>query len=324
MRRGAVTVVPRAARSSRESKDPSDFNGDYDAIRASLMAEKPAVSIGIATTLNWLSDLSFGSPAQRRVVGGGVDALARAYGRFIDALPYKRQDGRALPQRSREGGIDEAAKLRRAKVRETARLEDVKAYWRDKGMQDGFATYTAEYVLTLADAVRNGTIARGDAEVQTLVSDVFELSARAETVAAICLCSIPEALKVAYGYPEILVTPSSAIVSRLAALKTLMPGADVALIMRLNAKAFLERDVVDIKRRFDALQTAFPGVKVGKLIEHDPELLLIDVDAGVAALRELWTPEQFSRSDDDNPFFAEELALAIRAVSGNGPEQYGG
>jgi hypothetical protein len=160
--------------------------------------------------------------------------------------------------------------------------------------------------------------------VQTLVSDVFELSARAETVATICLCSIPEALKLAYGYPEILVTPSSAIVSRLAALKTLMPGADVALIMRLNAKAFLERDVVDIKRRFDALQTAFPGVKVGKLIEHDPELLLIDVDAGVAALRELWTPEQFSRSDDDNPFFAEELALAIRAVSGNGPEQYGG
>ena len=49
-------------------------------------------------------------------------------------------------------------------------------------------------------------------------------------------------------------------------MKTLMPGADVALIMRLNAKAFLERDVVDIKRRFDALQTAFPGVKVGKLI----------------------------------------------------------
>ena len=324
--RGARTVVPRAARSSRASKDPSDFNGDYDAIRASLMAEKPAVSIGIATTLNWLSELSFGSPAQRRVVGVGVDAVARAYGRFIDALPYKRQDGRDVPRRAREGGIDEAAKIWRAQARgaETTRLADVKAYWHDKGMQDGFATYTAEYVLTLANAVRNGTIARGDVEVQSLVSDVFELSARAETVAAICLCSIPEALKLSYGYPEILVTPSSAIVSRLAALKTMMPGADVALIMRLNAKAFLERDVVDIKRRFDALQTAFPGVKVGKLIEHDPELLLIDVDAGVAALRELWTPEQFSRSDDDNPFFAEELALAIRAVSGNGPEQYGG
>jgi hypothetical protein len=41
----------------------------------------------------------------------------------------------------------------------------------------------------------------------------------------------------------------------------------------------------------------------------------------VAALRELWPEEAFKNSDEQNPFFAEELALAIKALNGKGKEK---
>jgi len=333
--RGTRSTRARCAR--RVPKDPKTFaNGDYDEMRAELAREGGRTGgMGISATLNWLSAVAFGTPERRKAFEAfEVDEIGKAYGRFIDGLPYRRQDGRRAKTNGGMSSIDDARNrlfgdgktlevTTRGWVSENE-LRGVEAYWRERGASDGFATYAAERVLTLSTAVRDGKIGGNDEGIKALTADVFALSARAETVAAICVCSVPEALKLAYEYPEILCTPSSAIVSRLSALKMMMPGADVALIVRRNAKAFLERDVNDIKRRFDALQRAFPGVKVSKLVEHDPELLLIDVDAGVAALRDLWTPEQFAGSDDDNPFFAEELALAIRAVSGNGPEQYGG
>jgi hypothetical protein len=104
----------------------------------------------------------------------------------------------------------------------------------------------------------------------------------------------------------------------------MIPGADVGLILRADAKRFLQRDIPEIKLRFRALSDAFPRVDVARLVEYDPSLLLIDVDVGLKALRELWTEEQFAQSDVDNPFFAEELALAIKTLSGYGPDQFGG
>ena len=104
----------------------------------------------------------------------------------------------------------------------------------------------------------------------------------------------------------------------------MIPGADVGLILRADAKRFLQRDIPVIKLRFRALSDAFPRVDVARLVEYDPSLLLIDVDVGLKALRELWTEEQFAQSDVDNPFFAEELALAIKTLSGYGPDQFGG
>jgi len=78
------------------------------------------------------------------------------------------------------------------------------------------------------------------------------------------------------------------------------------------------------QRQRRSLSHAFPRVDVARLVEYDPSLLLIDVDVGLKALRELWTEEQFAQSDVDNPFFAEELALAIKTLSGYGPDQFGG
>jgi hypothetical protein len=33
--------------------------------------------------------------------------------------------------------------------------------------------------------------------------------------------------------------------------------------------------------------------------------------------------DEFAQSDEDNPFFAEELALALKTLSGCAPDQYG-
>ena len=88
-----TTRVGRVVARARDAKDPMDFDGDYDAIRASLMAERGRGGFqpGIATTLNWLSEISFGARKTRERLG--LDALAEAYGDFLDALPYRRQNG---------------------------------------------------------------------------------------------------------------------------------------------------------------------------------------------------------------------------------------
>ena len=56
------------------------------------------------------------------------------------------------------------------------------------------------------------------------------------------------------------------------------------------------------------------------LVEMEPRMLFEDIGEGLAALRELWPEEAFRASEAENPFFAEELALAIKALNGKGSE----
>ena len=49
-------------------------------------------------------------------------------------------------------------------------------------------------------------------------------------------------------------------------------------------------------------------------------MLFEDISQGLAALKELWPEEAFRSSEEQNPFFAEELALAIKALMGKGAE----
>ena len=91
-----------------------------------------------------------------------------------------------------------------------------------------------------------------------------------------------------------------------------------------DAKRFLQRDIPVIKLRFRALSDAFPRVDVARLVEYDPSLLLIDVDVGLrAANYGRGAIGAQSAEHVDNPFFAEELALAIKTLSGYGPDQFG-
>jgi len=50
-------------------------------------------------------------------------------------------------------------------------------------------------------------------------------------------------------------------------------------------------------------------------------MMFEDISVGLAELRDLWPEEAFRQSDIDNPFFAEELALAIKALMGKGKEK---
>jgi hypothetical protein len=325
----AGVVVARA----RDAKDPMDFDNDYDAIRASLMAERGGGGFqpGIATTLNWLSEISFGARKTRERLG--LDALAEAYGDFLDALPYRRQNGKVpawMGSRTIEETVRRAKRSRRRRAGDDAR-DAVSQYYGARETRKGFAAMATDYTMALVEDFERGFVSCETAEDSAAFEemlkedDLASLCERLESVAAICLCSsTADAAKMAYSYPEILLTSNSVIVSRLSALKLMIPGADVGLILRADAKRFLQREIPEIKLRFRALSDAFPRVDVARLVEYDPSLLLIDVDVGLKALRELWTEEQFAQSDVDNPFFAEELALAIKTLSGYGPEQFGG
>ena len=326
------TRVGRVVARARDAKDPMDFDNDYDAIRASLMAERGRGGFqpGIATTLNWLSEISFGARKTRERLG--LDALAEAYGDFLDALPYRRQNG-SVPEwmgsRTIEETVRRAKRSRRRRGREDARDAALK-YYGARETRKGFAAMATDYTMALVEDFERGFVScetvEDSAAFEEMIKedDLASLCERLESVAAICLCSSADAAKMAYNYPEILLTSNAVIASRLSALKLMIPGADVGLILRADAKRFLQRDIPEIKLRFRALSDAFPRVDVARLVEYDPSLLLIDVDVGLKALRELWTEEQFAQSDVDNPFFAEELALAIKTLSGYGPDQFGG
>ena len=86
----------------RQMKNPDDFGGDYDKIREELMTQGYrgwAGNLSISNTINWLSENTFGAGGTS--LGRGIDAVAGAYRKFLDALPYRRQDGRqarALPK----------------------------------------------------------------------------------------------------------------------------------------------------------------------------------------------------------------------------------
>ena len=89
---------------------------------------------GIATTLNWLSEISFGARRTReKYVTGPLDALAAAYGDFLYDLPYRRQDGSAPPGGERT--IEDAVRrMRRSeKARRLDAEREVRDFWRAGG-----------------------------------------------------------------------------------------------------------------------------------------------------------------------------------------------
>ena len=72
-------MLARAGSSKRAPKNPEDWGGDYDKIREELMNRGPAWADslpGIARSLNWMSENTFGAAKQIRE---GVDVLAGFY-----------------------------------------------------------------------------------------------------------------------------------------------------------------------------------------------------------------------------------------------------
>ena len=111
----------------------------------------------------------------------------------------------------------------------------------------------------------------------------------------------------------------------MASLKELLPGADAAVIFRAEPRLLLAGDgdeiMANVARSVAAIKRELPGVNADKLAEIEPRMLFEDISEGLEALRELWPEEAFRRSDEENPFFAEELALAIKALQGKGKEK---
>ena len=152
-----------------------------------------------------------------------------------------------------------------------------------------------------------------------------EVAARVKALASLLLCTPGDAIAAAHRFPAILDTPRSVIAARMASLKDLLPGADAAVIFRAEPRLLLAGDgeeiMANVARSVAAIKRELPGVNADKLAEMEPRMLFEDISEGLEALRELWPEEAFRRSDEENPFFAEELALAIKALQGKGKEK---
>ena len=137
----------------------------------------------------------------------------------------------------------------------------------------------------------------------------------------------PYAVACAHRFPAVLETPQSVLAARMAALKELLPRADAALIFRAEPRLLLagDGDIImgNVRRSVEAIKRDLPGINADKLLELEPRMMFEDISSGLEALRELWPEEAFRQSDADNPFFAEELALAIKALNGKGSEKEG-
>jgi hypothetical protein len=67
--------------------------------------------------------------------------------------------------------------------------------------------------------------------------------------------------------------------------------------------------------RVETLRAGLPNVDVDALVTEDPDVLLVDVSAGLRELRALWPLDVLHACD------LAELGLAIRSMSGAGPPQ---
>ena len=430
-RRGARVFASRSTSSSapkRAAKNPEDWGGDYDKIREELMSRGPRWADnlpGISNSLNWLSENTFGAAKDLR---DGVDVLAGWYRAFLDALPYRRQDGRvarALPRGRAANAYErwEAFKVGAADVADSRydsalavggmrRLLDAEAsvleYWTevsDEARQEidqdkkqkvvngvGLVT-NGKYVMSegqiraiaadtmglvlalrraaarnLADEHSGFVDSKNPAEVDTSADEAEDrreellsgwggggnsmamigggygaitpieaieasdsvsaaphvIAQRIKELSQLLLCTPGEAVAVGHAFPAILETPPSVIAQRMSNLKELLPNADAAVIFRAEPRALLAGDGASIMRdaqnKIDVIHRELPGVSADKLVEIEPRMLFEDITPGLAALRELWPEEAFRNSDAENPFFAEELALAIKALMGKGTE----
>ncbi len=436
-------MLARAGSSKRAPKNPEDWGGDYDKIREELMNRGPAWADslpGIARSLNWMSENTFGAAKQIRE---GVDVLAGFYRAFLDALPYRRQDGRAaraLPRgraadayerwrafkangAGADGGLDDAPEVG-GRDAVLAGEKEVEAYWTEVGeaaasargprrkapgasvgvvtdgggarlayladaeggKRDALVADTMALVLSLRraaaedarasnpsasrtsssgkensaawnpsdvdeaadaagdrrDALLSGwggggnsaafsggygriTAAEAAEAREAAACSPAEVAARVHALSALLLCTPGEAIAAAHRFPAILETPRSVIAARMAALKELLPGADAAVIFRAEPRALLAGDgeeiMAGVAANVGTIRRELPGINADKLVEIEPNLAFTDIRVGLEGLRELWPEEAFRRSEADNPFFAEELALAIKALNGKGEEK---
>jgi len=179
---------------------------------------------------------------------------------------------------------------------------------------------------SIASSGGYGAITPGEAfealDSVTAAPDV--LSRRVKELSGLLLCTPGEAVAVAHRFPAILETPRSTLAARMSLLKELLPNADAAVIFRAEPRALLAGDgdliMRDARAKIALIHTELPGVSADKLVEIEPRMLFEDISQGLAALKELWPEEAFRSSEEQNPFFAEELALAIKALMGKGAE----
>lgn len=407
---------------ARDPKDPAAYGGDYDKIREEMMKANGGP---ISNTINFLSQNTFGMPAEGTRMRAGLDAVAGLYRAFLDALPYRRQDGRvarAIPKgraanafveweafkRGVAGENDESAVVggREALLRGE---KEVMAYWEgvseegkalvkarkkapngvalvgdtrlimSEGQCRALAGDTMALVLALRRAAatapasalgsarvteREQDFALVDASAQETgdyreellsgwggggnnilfsggygaitpdeaaeVEDAskwtpVEMAKKVKAISALLLCTPTDAITVCHRFPGVLETPQSIIASRLAALKELLPRADAAVIFRAEPRLLLAGDgeeiLANIAKSVATIRSELPGINADKLVEIEPRMMFEDISEGLTALRELWPEEAFRTSDEENPFFAEELALAIKALQGKGKEK---
>lgn len=248
------------------------------------------------------------SEGQRRAISADVMALVLSLRRAAAALE-RGEDASA-------GFASDAARVDASADEADDRRDELLSGW--GGNSDGISFYGGYGAITPVEASE----AR-DAAGWTPA----KVAERINDVSALLICTPGDAVACAHRFPAILETPQSVLAARMASLKELLPRADAALIFRAEPRLLLAGDgdiiMENVRRSVEAIKRDLPGINADKLLELEPRMLFEDISSGLEALRELWPEEAFRQSDADNPFFAEELALAIKALNGKGTENQG-
>jgi len=317
----------------REQRDPADFDYDYDRLREHLMQEGNRGPI--AFVLNFFAENAFGDFVRERTDSkkiGLMRIFAVSYRAFLEKLPYKRQQEKKAGQAKSRTTIRDESDRRLEDIvsridsgRDAGLVGDVrrlKTFWlaSRETMKDKYAENLAMRTLSLAEMVGSSTTKE----------DQDEVCARVNEIAKALTCTPREAVDACHVEPEALSTSSYQFVQRMNKLKIIAPRANCCAMFLTAPRLFMgekgDQNVAIVSQNAKILKSSFPNVDVDALIEHDPELLIItDLNEAIKELLSLWSEEAFALSDSDNDFFAEELAVALRACSsqkGSLPEQF--
>lgn len=95
-------------------------------------------------------------------------------------------------------------------------------------------------------------------------------------------------------------------------------GCDATLLCAKQPALYYgspEATILAAQARHGLLCDALPGLDVNDMIEEDPKLLFLDIEAGLQRFRELWDVDAEALRNSET----FEVALAIRALSESGP-----
>eukprot|EP00976_Prorocentrum_cordatum_P035770 727294-Prorocentrum_minimum.AAC.1 len=282
--------------STRKAKNPKDFGGDYDAIRAYLE--------GGGEGNGWAGGFSFGSLLRTVSETSFGDAGASLYKSVLEL--QTKILAPEIVQRPLTDYVKRNA-LKRVGMTQVIAAQRV---WEKRG----YSTEEAED-LTIMTAVM---AYRVRARVSTTIG-LVDCTTRLDVLANGLALSPYEVTQMIKKCPSLLETDASEYMRNMVWLKQCFPSADISKLLQNEPSLIILSDSQRerVMGSLALLHEHLAGAPIDLMVEEDPLILFEDLKDGLVQLRELWPddvlhPKALSQSEPTH------LVLAIRALSPQG------